>query len=542
MMLPVAAEESASVEQVYINLPEVTAYTRNVDTNQIEASLGSRTLTYSQQEKFSDSGETIYYYVLLDVSNSMPDAYFNDIKQSILSFEETLGENDRMILYTFGESVSLLLDENHNAGQTERILEAVTNTDNKTLLFEAVSMAADRAEQVLPEVCKRKVLVVISDGEDFSTGKTMVQEAQENLKKKCIPVYAYGISDTKRENLNSFGEFARNSGGRLTVFEADQAAFILNDFHQYLQEFDVLQFQTETNVVSNQQELFSIRTAANQLLTKEVMVARRIKDMTAPSMLYMNQISTNQVELEFSEAVLGSDKAANYRFQSADKMAAVAGVSIDKENNNKVVLTFAESLEPGNYQLSCTGITDLSMEANAVDNKMSLEVPLPPLKTRIWNVFLNWYWILIVLVVATLILIIILVYRKVKKANGVIYVDGKPVMASGVEVHKHVKIQEQEGKEFTLIVSVRGGKPETMKFRLRDSFIIGRSNINNLYFDDKKMSRQHLALEWDGKDMYIQDLDTTNGSRINGVQFTKRRKLAQNDEVAAGSVAFKIRW
>ncbi|MGL5436053.1 MAG: FHA domain-containing protein [Lachnospiraceae bacterium] len=538
----VFADEVSSVEQVYVNLPEVTVYTRNIETNQMEAALGERTLEFIKTSKFSDSGEPIYYYLLLDVSNSMPEAGFESIKQSILEFDLSLRADDRMIFYTFGESVSLLLDENHTAAETTQALMGVDNVDNKTLLFEAISQAADRAEQVDPEICKRKVIVVISDGEDFSTGKTMVQEAQENLKKKSIPVYAYGISETKRENLNSFGEFARNSGGHLTIFDNDQAGTVLQGLHNFLLDFDVILFKTETNIISNSQEMFSIRTSSKQLLTKEVMVVRRIKDVTVPSILYVNRISDNQVELEFSEPVTGCENAANYQVKNAGKVAAVAAVSIDKTENGRIILTFADALEPGTYQVSCANITDISMEANAVSNYMEFDVPSSPLSTRIWNAVLAWYWIFLIIVVAILLLIIVLVYRKIKKGNGIIYVDGKPVMASDVEIHEHVRIRERQGKEFQLIVRVKGGRPETMKVHLQDSFIIGRANINNLYFDDNKMSRQHFAIEWDGKDMYVQDLNTTNGTRVNGVKISKKRKLEQNDEIAAGSVTLRIRW
>lgn len=113
-----------------------------------------------------------------------------------------------MALYTFGEQVELKLPEDHSAEDTLAVMETIDNVDNKTLLFEAISMAADRAEQVPSDVCKRKVLIVISDGEDFTIGKTVAQEAQENLKRKGIPAYAYGITDTARENINNFGEFA----------------------------------------------------------------------------------------------------------------------------------------------------------------------------------------------------------------------------------------------------------------------------------------------------------------------------------------------
>lgn len=155
-----AAEEGAFTEQVYVNLPAVTLYGTGFSGGVTEAYLGSRKLESTDVVSFAETGEPIYYYLLLDVSNSMPEAYFDKIKQSIQSFEGTLGEHDRMFLYTFGETVELRLDENHTPADTQTVLASIDNVDNKTLLFEAVSQAADKADQVPAEVCKDRKSVV----------------------------------------------------------------------------------------------------------------------------------------------------------------------------------------------------------------------------------------------------------------------------------------------------------------------------------------------------------------------------------------------
>lgn len=602
-----AAEESASIEQVYVNLPEVTLYGSGISDGITEAYLGDRKLENAGVVPFAQTGEPIYYYLLLDVSNSMPEAYFDKIKQSIQSFEGSLGENDRMLLYTFGESVELKLDENHTPADTQAVLASIDNVDNKTLLFEAVSQAADKADQVPAAVCKRRVLAVISDGEDFTVGKTGVQEAQDNLAKKGIPAYAFAIEDTARENINNFGTFSRNSGGQMVVFGGEQADTVLNDFHQKLEAYDVVNLKGSDNLVSNSMEAFTAKTASNQTLTRDVLVSRYIPDQTAPVIIRAEKVEADQIELEFSEPVKGADAASSYTVtregktekkkdkdkdkdeekdddkaedkadaddataseaddkasgdetsdENADsnkdsgkesdkdsdkKVAAVASVSVVQDAENTVLLTFTSDLKPGTYKVSCTNITDVSMERHQVVNSAEFEVEQPPLGTRILNAIQSWYWILLVLIAAALIAVVCIIYRKVKKGRGVIYVDGKPVIASDVEIHKHVAIQEQEGMPFQARVSVKGNKPEDLELSIADSFIVGRSQICNLYFDDKRMSRQHFALEWDGQDMYVTDLETTNGTLVNGVKINKRRRLQPNDKISAGSVEMTIRW
>ena len=156
-----AEENEASIEQVYVNLPEVTVYETGIQEPVAEAYLGSEKLTLSAENMFSQTGEPIYYYMLLDVSNSMPEQYFDKIKSSIMAFENTIGPNDKMFLYTFGERVLLRLDENHTPENTAAVMAEIDNIDDRTLVFEAISQAADKAEQVPANICKRRVNAVI---------------------------------------------------------------------------------------------------------------------------------------------------------------------------------------------------------------------------------------------------------------------------------------------------------------------------------------------------------------------------------------------
>ncbi len=590
----VLGEEPPSIEQVYVNLPEVTVYGSGWPAEELEAFLGQEQLSYIERTTFAQTGEPIYYYILLDVSNSMPNAYFQAVKQSIVNFESLLNEQDRMALYTFGETVELRLAEEHTPEDTAAVMESVTNTDNRTLMFEAIRAASDRAGQLGPEVCKRKVILVISDGEDFNIGNTGVNEAQDCLRKSGIPAYAFALKDTARENINSFGEFARTSGGTLTVFDVEQAGVLLDSFPGMMAGSDVLEWQSGNNLETNRLETFSVRTAANQGASREVMVSRHIKDEEAPELTLVEQLEDAQIAVEFSEQVEGAENSSNYVITRRDldkkkkdkdkdkdkdkededeeeeteageteeetreeetekededeeedgesEIITVLSVSADKEIANRMVLSFADDLKPGRYTVSCVGITDVSMEKNPVENAIRFEVDQLPLMTRIGNWIKNWYWIGLILAVVALIVVIVQGVRKVKQGRGVVYVDGKPVMASDVEIHKHIAIQEQEGKAFYLRISVKGNRPEEMTLHMNESFIVGRAQMCNLYFDDKRMSRQHFALEWDGQNMYITDLETTNGTFINKVQIHGRRRLEQNDVISAGSVEFTIRW
>jgi hypothetical protein len=64
---------------------------------------------------------------------------------------------------------------------------------------------------------------------------------------------------------------------------------------------------------------------------------------------------------------------------------------------------------------------------------------------------------------------------------------------------------------------------------------MGRSSENDLaYPDDPVLSRRHLNFECDGKDWYVEDLNTTNGTTVNGRRLVGKQQLTVGDTISAG--------
>lgn len=535
--------KNIGIEQVYLSLPDVYVYgngLENTDARTAEGYLGETKLTFESVLPFRESGEGIYYYVLLDVSGSIPKAYFSSIKEGILNLEKGLGDRDKMILCTFGEDVRLLLDGTQDEASLKAALDALQNRDQRTLLFEGIDRVAEIASKVSMDECKRRVLVVISDGEDIAVGQKMSQEALANLKEKGIPAYALCIEDTDRSNINSFGEFARMSGGDIRTFRAEEGSGVLTQLHDRLYEYTELHLTGPTNVVSNRYESFSLHIPdQKETLTKEVMNARWIPDQTAPVITSAEQTGDHQIRIVFSEPVLGIETASNYSVNRDGTAILVSGVAYEKGNANTVVLTTENALSDGSYEITCTNITDASMEKNPISQSFSIslkgnkvEKQEPEDNTGIW--------FLLFLAVVALMIILLALYKKVKSHRGIIYVDGKPVLASNVEVKQHIAVQEAGKKKLYVSVSMAGKHPQKMEWEMERSLIVGRANLCDVFFDDTQMSRQHFCLELENGSLYITDLDTTNGTAVNGIGIHKKRKLEPGDVIDAGSMEIKV--
>jgi len=63
--------------------------------------------------------------------------------------------------------------------------------------------------------------------------------------------------------------------------------------------------------------------------------------------------------------------------------------------------------------------------------------------------------------------------------------------------------------------------------------VIGRDSTNAAYVDDRQVSRHHAKIILVDNDFWIEDLNSTNGTRVNGATVTKQ-KLSNNDMINVG--------
>lgn len=75
-------------------------------------------------------------------------------------------------------------------------------------------------------------------------------------------------------------------------------------------------------------------------------------------------------------------------------------------------------------------------------------------------------------------------------------------------------------------------------FELMESVIsVGRTAGNGVHIPDNSVSSHHAELRLDGLDYAVKDLDSTNGTRINGEKVAVGN-LRRNDTVRFGNVEF----
>ena len=144
----------------------------------------------------------------------------------------------------------------------------------------------------------------------------------------------------------------------------------------------------------------------------------------------------------------------------------------------------------------------------------------------------------VILFVVALVVVLIVVFKKKEQEE-----DLQQPAGAGSEIHEYaqgeasvVKHHIKADNFIRIRLQVITGKTseQNVEMNLVSSLIIGRSEACDIYIDDAKMSRQHFVLENDGGELYVMDLQSRNGTMLNGIRINSRHMLHSGDRILAG--------
>ena len=90
---------------------------------------------------------------------------------------------------------------------------------------------------------------------------------------------------------------------------------------------------------------------------------------------------------------------------------------------------------------------------------------------------------------------------------------------------------------------VRGAQgTERTEFTLRDELQIGRDPACDIVFDDETLSLRNSRVFLDQGAVYLEDLQSQNGTRMNGTPVYAPVRLRSGDEISVGSASFRLKF
>lgn len=536
-----AARKKFVLEQSCAIAPDVKAYIGGSYAGDWSGLAFDATVTNGENEialsqtsvrRFDESGEGIHYIVLLDNSGSVDNKQLKNVKNELVKLEKELGGQDQLTVYTVGTK------KKDGAKTRASRIQAIKGGAKYTILYRSINeILAEEAAAPM-----RTVLLLVTDGEDDSEGKdNSIENTVRNVKNAAVPVYGILLRNTlsnqnKKKMKATENDILADSRGD---YEKCSSPGKVADAFRYIKqvirkETYVVSFQAADNRKLDGISNIKIATAENAL--EGTIDYSKNKPDEEPPYIAGEITKSGGSAVRFSifdnsGIVKGADEKGNYIVKSKQegqetpeedtKTWAVKNVHYNS-GTNEVEITFEDQLLTGRYVISFQNITDGSQEANALTEQREFSLDgLDPAEEKMKELVQNYWWILVVLSVIVIGVIVILI---MKRRRPVIIREGTSAEEAASPDTKRIK----------LVITDRAGQVKEVEWNVEGSIFIGRSEMCNIFFDDDRLSRQHFAIEVTKVACYIEDLETTNGTFVNGVRLNTRRMLLNNDVITAG--------
>ena len=540
------------IEQANGAAPNVSVYVtgKNVDkamvfNGSVKGNGEERKLTQTECVSFAQSQEGIRYIVLIDNSKSVDEKQFAEAKKQLQKLRKSMREQDAMTVYTVGakgsnDNMVKVVDSQgkKEAATDSKKLAKIKRNKNKTVLYRSLNTVLGEFSNATPSV--RTVVLLLTDGEDDSIGRNNSKEQTlKSVQDSHVPVYGMlfkNVSakpDKKKmkatENMLSTG----NGHGYCDKYEAgDLKKFVKNRFKTWNKTLKkdtyVLRMQADTNRTVEGATLSLTETNTAVDLERAFVYTQNTADTQAPVISDIKKKTAKSIIFKItddSSAIVGADKAENYtvRTKKGGTNWKVEKVTYNQVSN-EVTMDFAQKLYTDDYVLSCNNITDDTQEANAITEKYGFHFKgLDASKEKQKELIQKYWWILLIVIVLVVGIIVIIIIKK--KPGKIVEVDAKDLVKA-------------DTKKIRLTITDRKGTVKDVEWNVEGSIFVGRSDICNIFFDDDRLSRQHFVIEVTKMACYIEDLETTNDTFVNGVKITARRMLLDGDVITAGREKF----
>lgn len=115
-----------------------------------------------------------------------------------------------------------------------------------------------------------------------------------------------------------------------------------------------------------------------------------------------------------------------------------------------------------------------------------------------------------------------------------------PVQQEAVQRTEVYRVVEHTGNVAPkLLRVVRGTSPEDIFVLRRQVMTIGRSLDNDIVVQEPEVSRYHARIEYVDGHFEIVDLDSTNGTSVNGARVSRKR-LREGDEIVVATATLEL--
>lgn len=553
------SNSSAVIGEVNSNIPyiQVEIKEKDLKADNLNGKLGSENLNLLSVDNLSDQSSITY--VLIDNSKSMtqsnisPNGSFEALKKGVNKLiEEKASEKSAMAVYSVGEGDPRGLGIANSEASKKSVIDNVDSlkgNEDATNLNESLEKIFETAKNDLDKYTLVKLLLVTDTSGDYGEGIDL-SEVSNVYQFNQIPIYT--VCNSIKENSDFFKvlrTFCRNSGGEGTAYFYNQnksAESTFENIYKQMYSGSFATFTTNTQADNNTRELV---ISVNGIQSSETVKLNREADITARIKANVKINDTNNafifsfVQEGFAGNIPLSEEAlkiTSYKITKSGKDKPLAVHNVVRNDDGSYTVTMKKDIYTGNYDFSFEGITDLSRNKNVVDELKNNKIEG---KNPIFKVL---PYIIAVVAVALVLLAFYLILLNLKKKKNVKTIRElfiAQVEETTVEERVYVSNPKSTAQTKVNLYTQTANYPQKhISLNVNSSFIVGRNDICDVYIDDSKMSRQHFAVEYTDGVFLISDLESANGTFVNGIRVKGRQRLNSGDMILAGTTSIRIEY
>lgn len=109
--------------------------------------------------------------------------------------------------------------------------------------------------------------------------------------------------------------------------------------------------------------------------------------------------------------------------------------------------------------------------------------------------------------------------------------------------HAEVLLQErirQRGKLLIVNIPPASVYQEGQSFRLLPLTNIGRAPTNTVQINEPYISNEHALITWRNGQWWLEDMQSSNGTRLNDIRITEPTVLSALDEIGLGEMRLRV--
>lgn len=529
-----------SIEQVYVNVPEMDVFVYALDGNDepispmavqaagVEVTLGDEIITPGN---ILMSNEPICYIFVLD--NTVDAGTLSQFRLGIRQMIAAKQERDQIALYTTAGGVECALSATSNRTAALSALAGIESREDKSNFADAATRIYRDIGDNYQSIAPRKVIVACTDVVRMMSDMTLLGGMMTNAASQLnMAVYTFVAS----QNADRFAFLEELSDAALYTCDVEEIPDEMLAMQQYLGKALELKTVIGNDRYGERLETLTVSVPSMGSAIKSSTNVYMGYRLTKPAVEAVEVLDRTHLRLVFNQSIAGGNTARSYRLETEDIWnwhPAIRAVELSQDGRSATLTT--EPLYAGNYTVGLKRVASSLSAANTSDSRDSFDFQI-----AVWPRDRGFYFgrflgpaLLLALALGGLAGAMFWQKRREQQLEQQAEAENLLQNASGV--------RQLPRRWLTLLVRTRRAVAESRwSAQVESSILIGSDpDLCDLCVEDSRVAAQHCMIGLEGDHLLVRALGD-QVVRVNEERIGDAHRLQNNDVIKIGRSTLRV--